>query len=88
MLNIFSKEVNMKKIADSPDFAVRSAAAAVGLNSVESIAEATGIPRSTLARKLKLFSTFTAGELSALMNEFPSLTDEKMGKLIREVSKH
>lgn len=73
---------------DAPDFAVRSAAAAVGLNSVESIAEATGIPRSTLARKLKLFSTFTVGELSALMNKFPSLTDEKMGKLIREVSKH
>jgi hypothetical protein len=77
----------MKK-ADSPSNIIRAAAAAVGLNSVESIAEATGIPRSTLARKLKLFSTLTAGELSALMNEFPSLTDEKMGKLIREVSKH
>lgn len=75
----------MKKIADSPSNIIRAAAAKVGAHSVKAIAEMTGIKRSTMQRRMENISTFTVGELSALMAYYPDLTDEVIGKMIREV---
>ena len=75
-----------KKTLDANDI-IRSAAAAVGLYSVCSISRATGIPESTLRKKLKNFQLFSVGELSALMRELPTLTDEVVGRAVREANK-
>ena len=56
----------MKK-ADSPSNIIRAAAAKVGAHSVKAIAEMTGIKRTTMQRRMENISTFTVGELSALM---------------------
>lgn len=74
-----------KKTLDANDI-IRSAAAAVGLYSVCSMSRATGIPESTLRKKLKKFQLFSVGELSALMREMPTLTDEVIGQAIREAN--
>ena len=74
-----------KKKLDANDI-IRSAAAAVGLYSVCSMSRATGIPESTLRKKLKKFQLFSVGELCALMRELPTLTDEVIGQAIREAN--
>lgn len=66
---------------------IRAAAAEIGAFSMADMSELTGIKRSTMQRRMKDISTFTVGELSTLMHELPSLTDEKIGKMIREVYK-
>ena len=65
---------------------IRSAGAAAGLYSVCAISRATGIPESTLRKKCKNFQMFSVGELCALMRELPKLTDEVIGRAIREAS--
>jgi hypothetical protein len=63
---------------------IRAAAAEIGAFSMSDISELTGIKRSTVQRRMKDITTFTVGELATLMHELPSLTDEKIGKMIRE----
>ena len=76
----------MKNQEKTPDRIIMAAAALTGVNSVNSIATLTGIKQSTLDRRMKNFATFRAGELAALMHEFP-LSDEEIGRMIREVYK-
>lgn len=78
----------MRKNKDEPSQSVmiRAAAAIQKMYSVAAIARATGIPETTLRKKLKHFKTLSAGELSVLMRECPTITDEMMGKAIREIA--
>jgi predicted ArsR family transcriptional regulator len=85
MLNIFSKEVYMRKSEESPTNIIRTAAAAAQMYSVAAIADTIGVPQTTLRKHLKNFSMITAGELSAMMAVMPALTDEEMGKAIRRL---
>lgn len=77
----------MKKKPEDPNKTIRTAGAAAGYYSVAAIARATGIPESTLRKKLGKFQLFTVGELGALMRELPTLTDEVVGRAIREANK-
>jgi DNA-binding transcriptional regulator PaaX len=66
---------------------IRTEGARMKMFSVAAIARATGIPETTLRKKLKRYKTLSAGELSALMKECPTITDEMMGKAIRAIAK-
>jgi hypothetical protein len=79
----------MRKNKDEPSQAtmIRTAAAHRSMYSVAALANETGIPETTLRRKLKHFETLTVGELSALMRALPSITDEMMGKAVREAAR-
>lgn len=76
----------MRKKKKEPDSAcaLRSAAAAVGVNSIAGMAQLTGINKTTLQRRMQNIATMTVGELSLIVNEFPC-SDETIGKIIREV---
>ncbi len=74
----------MAKKSEDPANTIRAAGAAVGAYSLSDISNRTGIPKSTLCRKIKQIKTLTVGELAVLMKEFPSLSDEVVGKIIRE----
>lgn len=78
----------MKKILikTDPGEMIRAEGAKAKMYSVAALARATGIPQTTLRKKLKRFGTMSAGELSALMRECPTITDEMMGKAIREIA--
>lgn len=75
----------MRKNKDEPSqlVMIRAAAALQSLHSVAAIANETGIPETTLRRKLKHFETLTVGELNALMRALPSLTNEMIGEAVR-----
>ena len=75
----------MRKNEDEPSQSVmiRAAAALQKMYSVAAIANETGIPESTLRRKLKHFETLTVGELCTLMRVCPSLTNEMIGEAVR-----
>lgn len=72
-----------KKDVTSSERIIRVAGAAAGYDSMTAIAEAAGIPDSTLRKRMKNFTTFRVGELCAIMKELPELTDEAMGRAIR-----
>ena len=74
-----------KKTEETPENILSSAAARLGDKSIEAMSRTTGIKRSTMQRRMKNFATFTAGELSTLMYYYPHLSNEEMGKMIREV---
>ena len=72
-----------KKEEISSERIIRVAGTAAGYDSVTAIAEAAGIPDSTLRKRMKNFTTFRVGELAAIMKELPELSDEAMGRAIR-----
>lgn len=65
---------------------IRVESARAKMFSVAALARATDIPETTLRKKLKRFKTLSAGELSVVMKECPTITDEMMGKAIREIA--
>lgn len=76
-----------KKKSNDSALMIRSAAASVGSFTVKDIAERSGIDRTTLTRRLEHFNTFTVGELAALMKLCPTITDEDMGRAIRDAAR-
>lgn len=58
-----------------------------GYRSLRQISQAAGIPYTTLYKRMKHFECSTAGELNALMKVLPSITNEMMGKAVREAAK-
>lgn len=58
-----------------------------GYRSLRQISQAAGIPYSTLYKRMLHFECCTAGELNALMKVLPSITNEMMGKAVREAAK-
>ena len=65
---------------------IRAAGVEQGLNSLRAIAQAAGIPYSTMYKRMLHFECFSAGELNALMRVLPSINNEMMGKAIREAA--